>query len=222
MSFPGRSFLLLLSLIAACALWPGDARAQQTLNRCTGPAGNTIYTDKPCDAIGASERLPRGAIAGANTGTYGLRRGGCARNLQDLVYEITAAIDNRDVNRLGAVYHWVGQSAESGDRILDQLQAIVDRPLVDIVPLRGAVAEAPVSEPGTAAPIAPPTASTAATAAPTEGDTTANGTAAPQAPRLVRRAPVGLRLEQTLGKGSTPSRTVFGLRRYLDCWWITL
>ncbi len=217
MSFHGRSFLLLLSLLAACALWPGAAQAQQTLNRCTGPAGNTIYTDKPCDAIGASERLPRGAIAGA----YGLRRGGCARNLQDLIYEITAAIDNRDVNRLGAVYHWVGQSAESGDRILDQLQAIVDRPLVDIVPLRGAVAEAPVPEPGTAAPIVPPTASTAAPAAPAENDATANDTA-PQAPRLVRRAPVGLRLEQTLGKGSTPSRTVFGLRRHLDCWWITL
>ena len=31
------------------------------------------------DAIGASERLPRGAIAGATAGTYGLRRGGCAR-----------------------------------------------------------------------------------------------------------------------------------------------
>lgn len=218
MSFSRRSLLLLLSLLAVGALWSGDVRAQQPLNRCTGPSGNTIYTDKPCDAIGASERLPRGATAGA----YGLRRGSCARNLQDLVYEITAAIDNRDVNRLGAVYHWVGQSAESGDRILDQLQAIVDRPLVDIVPLRGAVAEAPLPEPGTDAPLAPPMAAAAAPATPAEVDT-ATGAAAPQPPpRLLRRAPVGLRLEQTLGKGSTPSRTVFGLRRHLDCWWITL
>lgn len=217
MSFSGRSFLVLLSLLAVGVLWSGGVRAQQPLNRCSGPSGNTIYTDKPCDAIGASERLPRGAIAGA----YGLRRGGCARNLQDLVYEITAAIDNRDVNRLGAVYHWVGQSAESGDRILDQLQAIVDRPLVDIVPLRGAVAEASIPEPGTDVPLAPPIAAAVAPATPAEGDT-ATGAAAPQPPRLLRRAPVGLRLEQTLGKGSTPSRTVFGLRRYLDCWWITL
>jgi hypothetical protein len=35
------------------------------------------------------------------------------------------------------------------------------------------------------------------------------------------RAPVGLRLEQTLANGNTPSRTVFSLRRHLDCWWIS-
>ena len=36
-------------------------------------------------------------------------------------------------------------------------------------------------------------------------------------PRLI-----GLRVEQTLRNGSTPSRTVFGLRRHLDCWWVRL
>jgi hypothetical protein len=41
----------------------------------------------------------------------------------------------------------------------------------------------------------------------------------PRPPRA--RAPVGLRLEQTLANGSTPSRTVFSLRRHLDCWWIS-
>ena len=29
-------------------------------------------------------------------------------------------------------------------------------------------------------------------------------------------------LEQTLGNGSTPSRTVFGLRKHLGCWWVRL
>ncbi len=214
-------------LLASCLLWPDGASAQQTqLNRCAGPGGNTIYTDRPCETIGATERLPRSAIASA----YGLRRGGCARNLQDLIYEMTAAIDNRDVNRLGSVYHWVGQSAESGDRILDRLQAIVDRPLVDIVPLRGAAA--PIVAVADTLP-APPSATTPTTAAPS---TAAPSTAAPatlvapevkaedmSAPRpTLRRLPVGLRLEQTLGKSATPSRTVVGLRRHLDCWWITL
>ena len=37
----------------------------------------------------------------------------------------------------------------------------------------------------------------------------------------VRQAPVGLRVEQTLANGSTPSRTHFGLRRHLDCLWIS-
>lgn len=214
MSILGRTLLILIPLLAACALWPGSARAQQPLNRCNGPGGNTIYTDRPCETIGASERLPRAAIAGG----YGLRRGGCARNLQDLVYEITAAIDNRDVNRLGAVYHWVGQNSASGDRILDQLQAIVDRPLVDIVPLRGVVTESPSAAPEAALSGTPPVPVTSATTTltPPAGDR-----AAPP-PRVIRRPPVGLRLEQTLGKGSTPSRTVLGLRRHLDCWWITL
>lgn len=214
MSISGRTLLILIPLLAACALWSGSARAQQPLNRCNGPGGNTIYTDRPCETIGASERLPRAAIAGG----YGLRRGGCARNLQDLVYEITAAIDNRDVNRLGAVYHWVGQNSASGDRILDQLQAIVDRPLVDIVPLRGVVTESPSAAPEAALSGTPPVPVTSATTTltPPAGD----GAAPP--PRVIRRPPVGLRLEQTLGKGSTPSRTVLGLRRHLDCWWITL
>ena len=32
----------------------------------------------------------------------------------------------------------------------------------------------------------------------------------------------GLRLEQTIGKSAAPSRTVLGLRRYMDCWWVRL
>jgi hypothetical protein len=39
-----------------------------------------------------------------------------------------------------------------------------------------------------------------------------------------RRTPrprlIGLRVEQTLADSSTPSRTVFGLRRNLGCWWV--
>jgi hypothetical protein len=37
-----------------------------------------------------------------------------------------------------------------------------------------------------------------------------------------RRAPVAIRLEQTLANGSTPSHTVLGLRRHLGCWWVSL
>lgn len=224
MSASGRAFLLMLSLFSACWLWPVDARAQQQTNRCTGPAGNTIYTDRACASIGASDRLPRGTASLA----YRQRRGGCARTVQELIYEITTAIDTRDVNRLGAVYHWVGLDAASGDRILDRLQTIVDRPLVDIVPLRAAsapiVADATL-EPPTAA-VAPATAATApnppiiAPKAETNGETSSGE--APVSRPPMRRAPVGLRLQQTLGKSAAPSQTTLGLRKHLDCWWITL
>ena len=221
MSVSGRALFFLLSLFSACWLWPVTAHAQQPPNRCTGPAGNTIYTDRACASIGASDRLPRGTASLA----YRQRRGGCARTVQELIYEITTAIDTQDVNRLGAVYHWVGLNAASGDRILDRLQTVVDRPLVDIVALRAAsapvVADAPIEPPVAAAAVAP-----AAATAPTTPIIAPNaGTDSDEPPvsrPAVRRAPVGLRLQQTLGKSAASSQTTLGLRKHLDCWWITL
>jgi hypothetical protein len=219
MSLSARALFILLSLSAAGGLWPQTALAQEPqLNRCAGPGGDTVYTDRPCETVGARERLPRSAIAS----TYGLRRGGCARNLQDLIYEITAAIDNRDVNRLGSVYHWVGHSPQSGYRILDQLQAIAERPLVDIVPMRASVVETPVESPAATETVPTPSTPEASAPAPPAGDGAAPQTDAPVVRRIAPRPPVGLRLDQTSGKGSTPARTVFGLRRHMDCWWITL
>lgn len=221
MPVSGRAFFFLLSLFSACWLWPLTAHAQQPPNRCTGPAGNTIYTDRACASIGASDRLPRGTASLA----YRQRRGGCARTVQELIYEITTAIDTQDVNRLGAVYHWVGLNATSGDRILDRLQTVVDRPLVDIVALRAAsapvIADAPIEPPIAAAAVAPAaaTAPTAPIIAPNAGT---DSDEPPVSRPVVRRAPVGLRLQQTLGKSATPSQTTLGLRKHLDCWWITL
>lgn len=213
MSPVARIFILFSSLIAACWLWPNTALAQASqLNRCAGPGGGIIYTDRRCDTIGARERLPRGAIAGAP----GLRLGGCARNLRDLVYEITAAIDNHDVNRLGAVYHWIGQNAQSGDRTLDHLQTIADRPLVDITALRASIAAPSATPP---APSSPPDTSTTP-ATPTPAAAATGPIVAPQP--AARQPVVGLRLQQTLGKHGIPMQTVLGLRRHLDCWWITL
>ena len=149
-----------------------------------------IFTDRKCADIGAVERLPRAAPGSA--GGMRLYRRGCARNLQDLVYEMTTAIDAHDANRLAGVYHWVGISGSGANGIMNRLDAIVRRPLVDITPV---AARSPASE---------------------DGDAYYPSTI-PQ-----RSAPVALRVEQTLGNASTPSRTVFGLQRHFDCWWIRL
>jgi len=214
-----RPLPILVALLSGVGLsgpaWIPPAAAQQSaLNRCESPAGGTIYTDRPCDSLGALPRVVRGVPAPAGSGPY---RSGCARTLPALNAAITAAIDAHDVNGLASVYHWVGQNAQSGDRILALLQAIADRPLVDIVVLRAApsmpetaVGDAPSTAPSTAPVIAPALQQDAPPAA----------AGAPPPPR---RAPVvGLRLEQTLKNSSTPSRTTFGLRRYLDCWWVVL
>lgn len=176
---------LLLLLLLATWSFPSSTRAQ--VRRCAGPDGTSIYTDRKCADIGAIDRLPR-ATGGA--GAARLYRTGCSRNLQDLVYELTTAIDGRDVNRLAGVYHWVGISSRTGYAVMRQLDAITKRPLVDIIPI------APASTDGV------------------------DGDYYPQT--VVRRAPTGLRLEQTLANGSTPSRTILGLRRHLGCWWVTL
>lgn len=130
---------------------------------------------------------------GLGAGGIRLYRGGCSRTLQDLAYEMTTAIDAGDVNRLAGVYHWVGVSARGALAAMDRLDAVARRPLVDIVPV--------------AAPR-------------TDDDGALAGDPYPQS--LARRPPVALRVEQTLADGSTPSRTVFGLRRHLGCWWIVL
>lgn len=176
---PARLPLLLLLLLFTL---PGAAQVR----RCTGPDGTTIFTDRQCQDLGAVERVPHVA-ASAQTHLY---RNVCSRSLQDLVYAVTAAVDSRDVNQFAGVYDWAGMSTRTGYAIMDRLQAIVQRPLVDVTPIYRASETPPDSD------------------------------YYPQT--TVRHVPIGLRLEQTLGNGSTPSHTVFGLRSYLGCWWVTL
>jgi hypothetical protein len=77
---------------------------------------------------------------------------------------------------------------------MDRLDAIAQRPLLDIAPVSASVAE----------------------------DTMILPTPADVPRTTARRPPIGLRLEQTLANGTTPSRTTFGLSRHFGCWWITL
>ena len=192
-----RSLLLTVLLLGAALYGAAPAFAQK-VQRCTTMSGETVYTDKRCEDVGAMDRLPQ-ITSGSTSGT-GLYRGGCSRTLSDLVYQITAAVENKDVNRLASVYQWAGVSNEAANSILDKLEAIVDRPLVDIVPVR---------------PQPPPIVDPDGVVIDDNSDGYYPQTAAPQ-------RPIGLRLEQTLKNGSTPSRTVFGLHRSYNCFWISL
>ncbi|WP_213433640.1 MULTISPECIES: hypothetical protein [Lysobacteraceae] len=185
--------LLCLLLLVAASFAPRIAHAQ--IHRCVTGEGQEIYTDRRCVDVGATEQAPPPLQQPRALGATGVRvYRGCSHSLQDLVFEIQSAVDANDVNRLAGVYHWVGMSQGASVGVMDRLDAIVRRPLVDIVPVSGA----------------PPDdgALPAATDQP--------------APPVVRHAPVGVRLEQTLGDSATPASTVFGLRRYLGCWWISL
>jgi hypothetical protein len=158
--------------------------------------GELIYTDKRCSDIGAIERVPHvpGSVAAA---PY---RGGCSRRLTDLVHQLTLAIDGRDVNRLATIYDFAGMSTRQGYAVMARLDGIAGRTLVDVMPIYGG-SSAVLDETGRVI------------------DPNTDGYY-PQAAR--RRAPVGLRVEQTFRNGITMSRTDFGLRKRLGCWWITL
>ncbi|MBN6149986.1 DUF4124 domain-containing protein [Xanthomonas sp. AmX2] len=196
--------LLLLCLCAAPA-------AAQTVNRCTGADGATVYSDRRCEDLGAIDRLPpRAAPSASREGAGGLYRPMCVRRLSELAQQIRTAVDARDVNRLSTLYWWNGVSNAAALRILDRLDAITRRPLVAIVPVlpeQGPVyaqaapaAAMPAYDPAAPAPAAPPQ------------------TDAAPSPRARATA---LRLEQTMGGSATPSQTVLYLRRQYGCFWIS-
>lgn len=191
---------LVLPLLCALCL-PNSASAQaQRVNRCTNAQGQTVFTDRSCDALGATARMPAHAPTVGNTGIY---RAGCARRLSELTGQIRDAVSLQDVNRLSSIYLWNDVSNATASHIIGRLESVVQRPLVDIAPVYPASDESAV-----AAPAAVPVLG---------GDGQPLAEVTPRRPR-----PVGLRLEQTLGSTATPARTVFGLRRQYGCFWITL
>lgn len=184
---------VLLSIVAMPALQVSRLEAQ--VRRCTGPDGGTIYTDRSCQALGAVASTARpGAAAGSQ-----LPRISCQRNLRGLIQELGYAIHQRDTNRLAGLYHWSGLSHSGGYQMLERLDAIAQRPLIDITAQRPAQ---PVLAPAQQE---------------FSGWVSARDipTAAPQ------RAPTSLRVDQS-GNGGGTVQTVFGLRRHLDCWWVSL
>ena len=185
--------LVWLLLCALCLpSLPVLAQAPQRVNRCTNAQGEIVFTDRRCDAVGATSRLPPRTASVGNTGIY---RAGCARRLSELTGPIRDAVRAQDVNRLSSIYLWSNVSNATANHIIGRLESVVQRPLVDIAPVYPESAPVMV-DPALAA---------------------AGPESAPSRPR-----PIGLRIEQTLGSTATPARTVFGLRRQYGCFWITL
>ncbi|MBD8636018.1 DUF4124 domain-containing protein [Stenotrophomonas sp. CFBP 13725] len=181
-------------LLLVCAVPSAHAQPQR-LNRCTDAGGQSVYTDRPCEAVGARARLPEAtAPAAGNTQERNTLGASCPRRLSELVGALRGAVAANDVNRLSTLYLWSAVSDVGAQRILGQLESIARRPLVDIVPVY------PTDEPDPGTPLAEST-----------GDVA-----------LPRANPIGLRLHQVLPGTATPSSTVLGLRRQYGCFWITL
>ncbi len=197
---PDLLFPALAALLLGCLPTPAHSQGQR-LNRCTDAGGQSVYTDRPCEMLGARSRMPAPEAAASGSAldrdTLGAR---CPRRLSELVGALRAAVAANDVNRLSSLYLWGAMSDAGANRVLGQLESIVRRPLVDI------------------APVYPQREAFEAT-----GTGTADASAERQDDDQAHAArPVALRLEQVLPGTATPSRSVLGLRRQHGCFWVTL
>lgn len=138
-----RSALLLMVLFA-----PGIARGVDVIHRCTGPDGDTVYTDRPCSESGSQpitqpqrkasdasiERSTSGSTQGASGALSldGTGRSDCVRRIDTLLFEVRGAIESQNLNRLAGVYDWTGKSSHSAAGILDRLARITSRPLASV------------------------------------------------------------------------------------------
>jgi len=181
---------LLLVLLSAASI---DAHAQSTrLNRCTDAQGQSVYTDRPCDSVGAQSRRPPPPPAGSTLQRDSLGAS-CPRRLSELVQALHDAVNTQDVNRLSTLYLWSAVSDAGAQRILGQLESVVRRPLVDVVPVY-----------------------------PQQDQQLSPAAQGSDPERAAPRHPIGLRLEQTLPGSAARAATVLGLRRQYGCFWITL
>ncbi|PPU70332.1 hypothetical protein [Xanthomonas pisi] len=198
--YAARMFRFLPALVLLLCLPAADRVQAQEIRRCVTPDGQTMFTDRRCEDVGAAVRAPPSPRTQGNTG---LHRYGCPRRLSELVSLLQSAVDSRDVNRLSSLYLWSGQSDAAANQVLSRLEAIVQRPLLDIAPMY------PQTD--------PPTwdADTAAATPSLDGSAIDAPLPAPTRPR-----PWGLRLEQNLASG-TPARSVLRLRRQYNCFWVT-
>lgn len=205
--------LLPLLLFLCALLLPGTAHAQD-IRRCSNADGVSVFTDKPCELLQARPRIsarparPAGAAVDSNINPQ--RQ--CPQRLSQLVEQVQQAIVSGDSNRLSALYWWAGHSQGTAPQLLQRLEAMVQRPLLDIAPVY------PAPRPAISVTTLP-----AATTAP--GADTPSSTAlissTPVLPAAQRPRPYALRIVQTLGNGSTPASSVLQLHRQYGCFWIS-
>lgn len=57
--------------------------------------------------------------------------GGCARSQTQLAMDLRGALALGDVNRVAESYHWAGMSSRQADRVMDRLQQLTGKPVID-------------------------------------------------------------------------------------------
>lgn len=186
----------------------------QDVRRCVRADGSVLFTDGRCgEGDSELQQAPPVKPATAAAAQYpGINRvislpPGCSRTADDLLYGIRTAIEMRDTNQLAKYYHWPDVSSEQAERIMDQLEKLVNSPLMDIQLVFPVEAEQPLP-----AMEEPPTDALETFEEPAEY--------IEPTPRR-RSAPYAVKLLQLQSDTSNQSRSTFlRLQRHFDCWWV--
>ncbi|KFN49319.1 hypothetical protein [Arenimonas composti] len=138
----GRALVVGACALAALAGAPGSAASPGAIQRCLGPDGTTIFTDRSCDSLGATPAgsfhptPERNAGAPATIGLHGAVGGfatrGCATSPDALLEGVRSAVMAGDVNRLANYYHWAGTGSRAAFALMERLEGIVGRPLAGV------------------------------------------------------------------------------------------
>ena len=158
-----RPFLLGFVIALSSVLpAPNVARAAgELVQQCRASDGSSLYTDKPCRAIGAQSVPMRGELAtrlvqeqvreARLTGVevaviptslatmtsareaIGRRAiaGGCARTPTQLAMDLRGAFALGDVNRIAESYHWVGMSQRTANATMKRLEYLSHKGILD-------------------------------------------------------------------------------------------
>jgi hypothetical protein len=151
-----RTSIAILLLSTAWLAAPA-ATASTHVSRCVTADGGSTYTDGSCRAIGAtpvpmSANLMRAlAREGALGGGDGFRpqpgtpaataprasdrkrlgEGTCPRTPAQLASALRDSLGDGEVNRLASLYDWGGMGKRQAQAVLDRLERMSERPLID-------------------------------------------------------------------------------------------
>ncbi len=190
------------------------------MRRCVDARGVAVYTDRPCNTVDA---LPREAPPDPAAGTSieeGFAVRGCARKPEQLLEGVRGALEARDVNRLANWYHWTGTGSGAARYLMDDLEAIAERPLVTVELMYPGPAltqgESVLADPGVGFTSPEPTASTENT-----GEVNLTPLSTPPADAPDAPEPDRLRVRQTASAADISAvETEFRLVENAGCWWI--
>lgn len=127
-----RNSVLAVALLVCLPISGGAASVsvKSGIHRCIGEDDVKIFTDRACSALGSQDRVEepvRPAVLNSPSPHYD-----CSRQIEIFHAQVSAALDSGDVNKLSGLYHWMEDTPNSADILMDELQVISSRRLVDV------------------------------------------------------------------------------------------